>query len=136
MCVLGENHKLIQRILQLKGWLARKRPQGFCPRVRSLSSVASRQDERWATDLTHVWCCKDRRARLAVIIDCFTREFHGWRLSDKGSSKIAEAALEEALIYRLGALGRVQPPLTLRSDYGPPKVKVASWTTKSLQMSA
>jgi hypothetical protein len=30
----------------------------------------------------------------------------GWRLSDNGSNKIAENALEEALIYRLGALGR------------------------------
>jgi len=115
-CVLGENRKPIQRILQMKGWQVRKRPQGFRPRARSLPSVTSRPDERWATDLTHVWCGKDRRASLAVIIDCCTREILGWRLSDNGSSKTAEAALEEALIYRLGALGRVQQPLALRSD--------------------
>nr|WP_281505941.1 DDE-type integrase/transposase/recombinase [Chromohalobacter nigrandesensis] len=117
-CVLGENRKPIQRILQLKGWQVRKRPQGFRPRARSLPSITSRPDERWATDLTHVWCGKDRRASLAVIIDCCTREILGWRLSDNGSSKTAEAALEEALIYRLGALGRVQQPLALRSDNG------------------
>ncbi|WP_443093379.1 DDE-type integrase/transposase/recombinase [Halomonas cupida] len=57
-------------------------------------------------DLTHVWCGKDRRASLAVIIGCCTREILGWRLSDNGSSKNAEAALEEALIYRLGARAR------------------------------
>ncbi|MDR5860703.1 integrase core domain-containing protein [Halomonas eurihalina] len=64
-----------------------------------------------------MWCGKDRRASLAVIIDCCTREILGWRLSANGS-KTAEAALEEALIYRLGALGRVQQPLALRSDNG------------------
>ncbi|WP_366077695.1 DDE-type integrase/transposase/recombinase [Halomonas sp. OfavH-34-E] len=65
-----------------------------------------------------MWCGKDRRASLAAIIDCCTREILGWRLSDNGSSKTAEAALEEALIYRLGALGPVQQPLAIRSDNG------------------
>ncbi|MBY5970579.1 DDE-type integrase/transposase/recombinase [Halomonas denitrificans] len=117
-CVLEENRKPIQRIFQLKGWQVRKRPQGFRLHARSLPSVASRPDERWATDLTHVWCGKDRRASLAVIIDCCTREILGWRLSDNGSSKTAEAALEEALVHRFGALGRVHQPLDLRSDNG------------------
>ncbi|WP_445005388.1 transposase [Halomonas mongoliensis] len=52
--------------------------------------------------------------QLAVIIDCCTREILGWRLSDNGSSKTAEAALEEALVHRFGALGRIP----LRSDNG------------------
>mgnify|MGYP001287113750 CR=1 FL=1 len=115
-CGLGENRKPIQRILQLKGWQVRKRPQGFRPRARRLPSITSRPDERWATDLTHVWCGKDRRASLAVIIDCCTREILGWRLSDNGSSKTAEAALEEAPVHRFGALGRIHQPLALRSD--------------------
>ena len=63
-CVLGANRKPVQRILQLKGWQVRKRPQVFRPRVRSLPLIASRPDERWATDLTHVWCGKDRRASV------------------------------------------------------------------------
>lgn len=117
-CVLGENLKPIQCILQLKGCQVRKRPQGFRPPARSLPSVASRPDERWATDLTHVWCGKDRRASLAVIIDCCTREILGWRLSDNGNSKTAEAALEEALLYRFGLLARIGQPLALRSDNG------------------
>ncbi|MGM1052262.1 MAG: transposase [Pseudomonadota bacterium] len=65
-----------------------------------MPSVASRPDERWATDLRHVWCGKDRRASLAVIIDRCTREILGRRLSDNGGSKTAEAALEEALVHR------------------------------------
>ncbi|WP_042805956.1 integrase core domain-containing protein, partial [Thioalkalivibrio sp. ALE19] len=61
---------------------------------------------------------KDRRAALAVIVDCCTREVLGWRLSSRGSSPTAEAALEEALIQRLGVLQRVAQPLALRSDNG------------------
>ncbi|WP_018870821.1 IS3 family transposase [Thioalkalivibrio sp. ALgr3] len=116
--VLGVNRKPVQRILQRKGWQVRKRPQGHRPRAKSLPSVATRPDERWATDLTQVWCGKDRRAALAVIVDCCTREVLGWRLSSRGSSPTAEAALEEALIQRLGVLQRVAQPLALRSDNG------------------
>jgi putative transposase len=116
--ILGENRKPVQRVLQRKGWQVRKRPQGHRPRARSLPSVASRPDERWATDLTQVWCGKDRRAALAVVIDCCTREVLGWRLSSRGNSPTAEAALEEALIERHGVLQRVARPLALRSDNG------------------
>ncbi|MEQ5821811.1 hypothetical protein [Halomonas sp. SCS19] len=46
-----------------------------------------------------------------MIIDCCTREILGWRLSDNGSSKTAEAALEEALIYRLARSAAIGPSL-------------------------
>ncbi|WP_108447778.1 DDE-type integrase/transposase/recombinase [Halomonas sp. BN3-1] len=114
-CVLGEKRKPIQRI---KGWQVRKRPQRFRHRAMSLPFVASRPDECWATDLVCVWCGKDRRASLAILIDCGTREILGWRLTGNGSNKTVEAALEEALIYLLGALGRVQPSWAFRSDNG------------------
>ncbi|WXS19704.1 DDE-type integrase/transposase/recombinase (plasmid) [Salmonella enterica subsp. enterica serovar Infantis] len=60
----------------------------------------------------HRWCA------LTLVIDCHTREALGWRLSPSGNAKSAEAALEEALITRYGALGRAQDPITLRSDNG------------------
>ena len=91
-CALGENRKPIQRILQLKCWQERKRPQGLRPHAWSLPSVASRPDECWATDITHVWGGKNRLASLAVINDYCTCEIRGWGLSDNGSSKTAEAA--------------------------------------------
>ncbi len=40
-CVLGENRKPIQRILQLKGWQVLKLPQGFRPQAKRLPSIAS-----------------------------------------------------------------------------------------------
>ena len=87
--VLGENKKPIQRILQIKGWHVRKRPQGFRPRGEG-----------------------------AAVIDHCTREILGWRLSGSGATATAEAALEEALVSRLGHLQRVERPLMLRSDNG------------------
>ena len=105
--VLGENKKPIQRILQIKGWQVRERPQGFRPRAKALPpSVTHRPDERWATDICHVWCGRDRRGALAAVIDCCTGEILGWRLSSSGATATAEAALEEALISRLGHLSR------------------------------
>lgn len=54
--LLGENKNTIQRLFQLKGWQVRKRRSGARPRVQALPSVASRPNERWATDIARVWC--------------------------------------------------------------------------------
>jgi len=116
--VLGENRKVVRRILQRKGWQVRKRPQGHRPRAQGLPSVAARPNQRWATDLTMVWCGRDRWCHLALVIDCGSRELLGWRLSARGHARTAEAALEEALVGRFGYLGRVPGELSLRSDNG------------------
>ena len=84
-----------------------------------MPSVAASPNERWATDMTRVWCGQqDRWAALSVVMDCHTREILGWRLTRNGNAKAAEAALEDALIGRFGSLGRLTQPLTLRSDNG------------------
>src|SRR5690554_6877552 len=75
-------------------------------RVQALPSVASRPNERWATDIARVWCGPVHRwCALTIVMDCHTREALGWRLSPSGNAKAAEAALEEALITRYGTLG-------------------------------
>ena len=116
--VLGENRKVIQRVLQVKGWQVRKRPRGHRPRARGLPSMADRPDRHWATDLAMVWCGRDRWCHLALVIDSGSREILGWRLSGRGNAKTAEAALEEALVNRFGYLGIIPGPITLRSDNG------------------
>ena len=116
--VLGWNRKVVQRICQRKGWQVRKRSKGKRPQAKGLISVATRPNERWATDLTMVWCGRDRWCTLAVVIDCATREVLGWRLASKGNAATAEAVLEEALIFRFGCLDRVPGKLVLRSDNG------------------
>jgi putative transposase len=117
--LLGENKNTVQRIFQIKGWQVRKRRKGFRPRVQALPSVASRPNERWATDMARVWCGeKDRWCALTLVMDCYSRELLGWRLSPSGNAKAAEAALEEALIHRYGVLGKAKDALTIRSDNG------------------
>ncbi len=117
--LLGENKNTVQRIFQLKGWQVRKRRSGHRPRVQALPSVASRPNERWATDMARVWCGGHHRWRaLTLTMDCYTRELLGWRLSRTGNAQTAEAALEEALIQRYGLLGKARDELTIRSDNG------------------
>lgn len=117
--LLGENKNTIQRLFQLKGWQVRKRRIGARPRVQTLPSVASKPNERWATDIARVWCGPIHRwCALTIVMDCHTREALGWRLSPSGNAKSAEAALEEALISRYGTLGKARDPITLRSDNG------------------
>ena len=117
--LLGENKNTIQRLFQLKGWQVRKRKSGARPRVQALPSVASRPNERWATDMARVWCGPlNRWCALTIVMDCHTREALGWRLSPTGNAKGAEAALEEALIRRYGTLAPARDRITLRSDNG------------------
>jgi putative transposase len=116
--LLGMNENTVQRIFQLKGWQVRKRAIGHRPRVEALPSVATRPNERWATDLCRVWGGRDGWLSLALVIDCHTRELLGWHLSRSGKAATAQAALEQALITRFGTLGRVPSPFLLRSDNG------------------
>lgn len=116
--MLGENKNTIQRIFQLKGWQVKKRKKGFRPRAKGMISQTTDPNKRWSTDLTRVWCGKDKWCTLALVIDCCTRELLGFRLSKSGKAKTAEAALEEALINRFGCLGYVKTPFLLRSDNG------------------
>jgi hypothetical protein len=65
------NKNTVQRIFQLKGWQVRKHPVCFFrPRIEALPSVATRPDERWATDLCRVWGGQDGWLTLALVIDC------------------------------------------------------------------
>ncbi len=116
--LLGFNKNTVQRVFQLMRWQVKKRPIGFRPRIQALPSVASRPNERWATDLCRVWSGRDGWATLALVIDCHSRELLGWHLSRSGKSKTAESALEQALINRFGTLGRVPTSFLLRSDNG------------------
>ena len=93
-----------------------KRPVGFKPRIQSLPSAAKAPNERWATDMCRVWPGRDGWTTMALVIDCHSRELLGLHLSRSGRSKTEELALEQALIARIGTLGRVPAPFLLHSD--------------------
>ena len=116
--LLGMNKKVVQRILQLKGWQVRKRPKGHRPRAKAMPSRTVLPNRRWAIDMTRVWCGRDGWSTLACVIDTCSREIVGYRLSKSGKAATAEAALQEGLIYRFGKLKRLEIPIILRSDNG------------------
>ena len=116
--VLGMNKKAVQRILQIKGWQVRKRPKGHRPRAKAMPSITQTINERWAIDMTRIWCGRDGWSTLAAVIDTCNREIVGFRLSRSSRSQTAEAALQEGIIYRFGRLKRLEKPITLRSDNG------------------
>ena len=110
------NRKKIHRIVKLNGWQVRQRPQGHRPRVQGWASRATRPNERWAIDTTHLFTQQDGWCHLTAIIDCCDRTIVGWRLSKTGVAKIAAAALEDALRGR--KISETGASLVLRSDNG------------------
>ena len=116
--LLGMNKKAVQRILQIKGWQIKKRKKGSRPRIKESKSKTSSPNQRWAIDMTRVLCGKDGWGTLAAVIDTCTREIVGFRLSRSGKATTAEAALQEALLYRFGKLAPLKQAIVVRSDNG------------------
>ena len=115
---LTVNLKKVHRIVQLRGWQVKERLVAPRPRVQQKVSRTERSDERWAMDVTHVYCGKDGWGHLAAVIDCHDREVVGFELALRGRAKEAERALEEACLSRFGTLRPAGPTPTLRSDNG------------------
>jgi hypothetical protein len=92
----------------------RQRTVGARSRVEA--KAIERPDERRSTELCAVGAGRDGWLLLALVIESRTRRLRGWRLSRTGMVSTAAAALDLALITRLGTLGRVQGPFLLRSD--------------------
>ena len=111
------NRKAVYRVLKQKRWLVHQRSCTPRPRVRGWVSRASRSNERWAMDVTHIPCGQDGWAHLAAVIDCHDREIIGYEFALRSRAKEAERAVEAACLQRFGTLRPVGAPV-LRSDNG------------------
>lgn len=110
--------KTVYRLCALRGWFVHQRQTTPRPRVQGRISQAARSNERWATDLTHVYCGRDGWAHLAAVIDCHDRELIGHEFALRGRAKEAERALEEACLERFGTLRPGGATPVVRSDNG------------------
>jgi len=63
--------------LQDRGCHVKHKPIGFRTIVKAMPSMAKSPDDRWVTDMCHVWTGRDGWASLATLIDCYTRELLG-----------------------------------------------------------
>jgi putative transposase len=115
---LRVNRKAVYRVLVLKGWFVHQRRMTPRPRVQGHRSRATRSNERWAMDLTHIDCGADGWAHFAAVIDCHDRELVGYEFARRGRAKEAERALEAACIERFGTLRPEGPTPVVRSDNG------------------
>jgi putative transposase len=112
------NRKKVRRLMRQQGWMVRQRPAAAKPRVRRKKSVATRQNERWALDATHIDCGEDGWGHLIAVIDCYDREIVGWEFALRGRANEAERALEMACLARFGTLRPRGEVPVVRSDNG------------------
>jgi putative transposase len=112
------NLKKVHRIVQLRRWQVKERLAAPRPRVQQKVSRAERSNERWAMDVTHIYCGRDGWGHLAAVVDCHDRQVVGFEFALRGRAKEAERALEEACLARFGTLRPAGATPTLRSDNG------------------
>jgi putative transposase len=112
------NRKKVYRLMQAQGWMIHQRSVTVKPRVRRKKSVASRSNERWALDATHIDCGDDGWGHLIAVIDCHDRTIVGWEFALRGRANEAERALEMACLTRFGTLRPQGAVPMIRSDNG------------------
>jgi putative transposase len=112
------NRKRIYRLFKLRGMFVHTRRSTPRPRVKGKRSRSQRSNERWATDVTHVFCGQDGWAHFVGVIDCHDRELIGHEFALRGRAREAERALEEACFSRFGHLRLHESGVVLRSDNG------------------
>jgi putative transposase len=105
------NRKAVHRILKRKGWTMTQRSRGKRPRVKGMTSITSKPNERWAIDTTHTMT-DEGWSHITMVTDCCHRKIVGYRVLMSGKADVAEAALEDGL-KRYRPFG-----LILRSDNG------------------
>jgi putative transposase len=111
------NRKAVYRMFKQQRWCVHQRVATPRPRLRGWVSRASRSNERWAMDVTHILCGQDGWAHRAAVIDCHDREVICYEFALRSRAKEAERAVEAACLQCFGTLRPRGAPV-LRSDNG------------------
>jgi putative transposase len=112
------NRKRVYRLMKINRWMLHQRQATPRPRVQRLRSRVEASNERWAMDLTQIYCGVDGWGHLAAVIDCHDREIVGYEFALRARAKEAERALEAACLKRFGTLRPVEQTPVIRSDNG------------------
>lgn len=112
------NRKKVRRLMRQNGWMVGQRRLTAKPWVKRKKSIATRRNERWALDATHIDCGADGWGHLVAVIDCHDREIVGWEFALRGRANEAERALEMACLARFGTLRPTGDVPIIRSDNG------------------
>lgn len=112
------NRKKVYRLMRQQRWMISQRETSPKPRVQKSRSRSERSNERWAMDISHVYCGADGWGHLVAVIDCHDREVVGWEFALRGRAQEAERALEMACLARFGTIRPTGDTPVLRSDNG------------------
>lgn len=112
------NRKKVYRLMREQRWMVTQRQVSPKPRVQKSRSRTERSNERWAMDISHVYCGRDGWGHLIAVIDCHDRQIVGWEFALRGRAQEAERALEMACLARFGTLRPTGETPVLRSDNG------------------
>ncbi len=108
------NRKKVQKIYRDLGWIEPTKTKKEIIKSASKPVRPSRPNELWETDITYVWCGKDRWCYCFNILDTFTRKWIGYYFDTSAS---ADAAVNS--IVNVMASERPDPTkLIIRSDNG------------------
>jgi putative transposase len=112
------NIKKVHRLVKVLKLQVRQRLVAPRPRVQQRRSSTTVSNERWAMDVTHVYCGAEGWGHLAAVIDCHDRQIVGYEFALRGRSQEAERALEAACLSRFGTVRPLGKTPTIRSDNG------------------
>jgi putative transposase len=110
------NLKKVHRLVKILRLQVKRRLVAPRPRVQQRCSATTTSNERWAMDVTHVYCGKDGWGHLAAVIDCHDRQIVGYEFWLRSRSKEAERALEAACLSRFGTVRPLGHTPIIRSD--------------------
>ncbi|WP_356722936.1 IS3 family transposase [Paenibacillus sp. JJ-223] len=124
----------IRNELLKEGWVVSERTVGFIMRENGLRSCvslkfkvcttdsrhtfpiafnelqqdfsASKPGEKWVADITYI-PCRQGRLYLASILDLYTKQIVGWKLSDRMTTDLVMDALNQAYAAKMPAKGLI-----------------------------
>ncbi len=69
------------------------------PNLLQQDFKATKPNQKWVTDITYI-PCRQGRLYLASVLDLYTKQIVGWQLSDRMTTDLVLAALEQAHISK------------------------------------
>jgi hypothetical protein len=113
-------------VLKQNRWFVHQRSSTPRPRVRGWVSRASRSNERWAMEVTHIPWGQDGWAHLAAVIDGHDRALISYEFALRSRAKEAERAVEAAClppaVRDAPPRGRASPPRRQWPDFPAPPI--------------
>ena len=108
---------LIMREQGLRSCMARKfrvqttdsnHDQPIAPNILKQDFAATKPNEKWVADITYI-PCRQGKLYLASILDLYTKQIVGWKLSDRMTTDLVLDALKQAHSVE-EAWERLDPP--------------------------